>query len=75
MKKFRLPRKIKKKIRKGFYFYPMDEVRKTHMVAFPRDNQEDYDVYKSGILTDALDWIKTKNNETLPTTRRKMATL
>ena len=45
------------------------------MVAFPRDNQEDYDAYKSGILTDALDWIKTKNNETLPTTRRKMATL
>ena len=55
--KFRLPRKTKKKIRKGFYFYPKDE-RDCYLVAFPRKDQEDYDAFKKGILTNILDDLK-----------------
>ena len=57
MTKFRLPRKTKKKIRKGFYFYPKDE-RDFHLVAFPRQNQEDYNAFKKGILSNMLDDLK-----------------
>jgi hypothetical protein len=68
MKKFRLPRKTKKKMYKYGYFYPMDPIEKTYQMAFPRENQEDYDAYKQGILTNLLDDIKRlakeyKNNE------------
>ena len=55
--KFRLPRKTKKKIRKGFYFYPKDE-RGFYLVAFPRQNQEDYNAFKKGILSNMLDDLK-----------------
>ena len=61
--KFRLPRKTKKKIRKGFYFYPKDE-KDFYLVAFPRQNQEDYNAFKKGILTNMLDEIKQKHNST-----------
>ena len=40
------------------YFYPMDLIEKTYQMAFPRENQEDYDAYKQGILTNLLDDIK-----------------
>jgi hypothetical protein len=68
MEKFRLPRKTKKKMYKYGYFYPMDLIEKTYQMAFPRENQEDYDAYKQGILTNLLDDIKRlakeyKNNE------------
>ncbi len=61
--KFRLPRKTKKKIKKGFYFYPKDE-RDCYLVAFPRKDQEDYNAFKKGILTNMLDEIKQKHNST-----------
>jgi hypothetical protein len=55
MKKFRLPRKIKKVIKKGrLYLYPMDTEKRTYLVAWPSDNQEDYDAYRAGILEDSL---------------------
>jgi len=57
MAKFRLPRKTKKKIRKGFYFYPKDE-RDFYLVAFPRKDQEDYNAFKKGILSNMLDDLK-----------------
>jgi len=68
MKKFRLPRKIKKKIYRYGHFYPMDPIERTYQMVFPRENQEDYDAYKKGILTNLLDDIKRlakecKNNE------------
>jgi predicted YcjX-like family ATPase len=51
MKKFRLPRKIKKVVKKGMvYFYPMDEKEKTFLMAWPAENQKDYDAYKSGVV-------------------------
>lgn len=57
MSKFRLPRKTKKKIRKGFYLYPKDE-RDFYIVAFPRKDQEDYNAFKKGILSNMLDDLK-----------------
>ena len=57
MTKFRLPRKTKKKIRKGFYFYPKNE-RDCYLVAWPRKDQEDYNAFKKGILTNILDDLK-----------------
>jgi len=57
MTRFRLPRKIKKKVRKGFYFYPKDE-RDCCLVAWPRKDQEDYNAFKKGILTNILDDLK-----------------
>ena len=48
-KKFRLPRKIKKKLSKGMYFYPRDEKTKTTRMVFPTDSQEEYDAVKNGI--------------------------
>lgn len=52
IKKFRLPRKTKKKIGRGFYFYPMDPINKTYLVAWPKDSQEDYDAWRNGELID-----------------------
>lgn len=51
MKKFKLPRKIKKSISKGFYLYPPD-ISGGRMWAQPHKNQEDYDALKSGLLED-----------------------
>lgn len=58
--KFRIPRKKKKKIRKGFYLYPLDLKNNTYLSAFPKKNQEDYDAFKKGVLTNVLDEIKKK---------------
>ncbi len=49
MKKFRLPRKIKKIISKGFYLYP-SRSDGSRVWAQPTNNQKDYDALKSGLL-------------------------
>jgi len=64
MPKFRIPRKKKKKISKGFYLYPLDPIDNTYLSAFPKENQEDYDAFKKGILTNILDEIKEKYGKT-----------
>jgi hypothetical protein len=56
--KFRIPRKVKKKIKKDFWLYPMDEVEKTYMGANPHENQEDYDAFKRNELIGMLFNIK-----------------
>jgi hypothetical protein len=57
MKKFRLPRKIKKKLSGRIFLYqPEDDGSRT--VAFPKDNQVDYTAVKTGIATDFLREIK-----------------
>jgi hypothetical protein len=58
--KFRIPRKKKKKISAGFYLYPLNPINNTYLSAFPKENQEDYDAFKKGILSNLLDEIKTK---------------
>jgi hypothetical protein len=48
-KKFRLPRKTKKKLKKDFFTYPKSE-RNTYLVAWPYKYEEDYMAYKKGLL-------------------------
>ena len=48
-KKFRLPRKIKKKLKKDFFTYPKSE-RDTYLVAWPYKYEEDYIAYRKGLL-------------------------
>jgi hypothetical protein len=62
MKKFRLPRKIKKTVKKGgMYLYPMDEKEKTFLMAWPTENQKDFDAYKSGVVKSFLSELKSKH--------------
>jgi len=61
--KFRMPRKLKKKLKKDFWLYPMDPVEKNYLVANPEGNQEDYDAYKRGELSGLKDGIKRRRNE------------
>lgn len=49
MKKFRLPRKTKKRLRKGLWLYPPDE-KGCSLMASPYSSQKDYDAYKRGEL-------------------------
>jgi hypothetical protein len=48
-KKFRLPRKTKKKLKKDFFTYPKSE-RDTYLIAWPYKYEEDYIAYKKGLL-------------------------
>ena len=51
MSNFRLPRKIKKYLkRRMLYVYPQDPERKTYLVAWPHKYQQDYDAFRAGIL-------------------------
>ena len=49
MKKFRLPRKTKKRLKKDFFIYTKSE-RDTYLVAWPSKYEEDYIAYKKGLL-------------------------
>ena len=60
MKKFRLPRKIKKSLSKGFYLYPADSSG-GRMWARPHKSQEDYDAAKFGVLENMYEkWLRKK---------------
>lgn len=55
MKKFRLPRKLKKKLRKKIWLYPLDTKTNTYLMAWPSKYEKDFIAYKLGILKDILD--------------------
>ena len=46
-KKFRLPRKIKKKLKSDLFTYPKSE-RNTYLIAWPYKYEKDYVAYKKG---------------------------
>ena len=48
-KKFRLPRKIKKKLKNDLFSYPKSE-KDTYLIAWPQRLEEDYVAYKKGLL-------------------------
>lgn len=48
-KKFRLPRKLKKKLKNDFFTYPKSE-RNTYLLAWPYKYEKDYMDYKKGLL-------------------------
>lgn len=55
MKKFRLPRKLKKKLHKTMWLYPYDDSRQGYLMATPYDNEKDFKAYRLGILKDIMD--------------------
>ena len=48
-KKFRLPRKLKKKLKNNLFSYPKSE-RNTYLLAWPYKYEKDYMDYKKGLL-------------------------
>lgn len=50
MKKFRLPRKIKKKLKNNIWLYPPDE-KGSRVMAMPAKNQKEYDLLKHGEIS------------------------
>lgn len=61
MLKFRLPRKTKKKLKKGLWLYPADE-KGNSLMAFPWNSQKDYSAYKKEIVRNSFDHQRTKSN-------------
>jgi hypothetical protein len=55
--KFRLPRKIKKKLKNNFYSYPISE-KNTYLIAWPYKYEKDYIAYKKGLLRGLKELIK-----------------
>jgi hypothetical protein len=58
-KKFRIPRKIKKKVKKKILLYPSNS-RGSSVMAFPYKSQKDYNAYKNGELKSLLSKQKEK---------------
>ena len=52
--KFRLPRKIKRELKKGLWLYPADE-KGNSLMAWPTRYEKDYLAYKEGIVRDICD--------------------
>ena len=50
---FRLPRKIKKKLKKTIWLYPADK-NGNSLMAWPSHDQKDYNAVKQGIVRDIL---------------------
>lgn len=53
-KKFRIPRKIKKHLKKSLWLYPADDEGNS-LRATPSKKQEDYTAYKKGVLRNLFD--------------------
>lgn len=62
MDKFRLPRKIKKSLKKTMWLYPPDEKGNSRM-AWPTKSQKDYTAIKEGILRKFPDSTKAERKQ------------
>jgi hypothetical protein len=62
MRKFRIPRKIKKKLKGRWLFFPSKKDGSSQM-AFPCKKQEHYNAYKSGILRDMFSYTKEEKKQ------------
>jgi len=60
IKQFRLPRKIKKSLRKGLWLYPPDE-KGNSLMASPARSQEDFMAVKKGIARNLFDPEESKS--------------
>ena len=58
-KKFKLPRKTKKRLKKDFYTYPKSE-KNTYLIAWPYKDEEHYVAYKKGLLIGLKEELKKK---------------
>lgn len=62
MKKFRLPRKIKKALKKNIWIYPHDEDN-CYLMAWPTRSEEDYHAIKKGIVGKISDSTKASRKK------------
>ena len=62
MKKFRIPRKVKKKLKNRWLFFPKQPNGNSQM-AFPCKRQDHYDAYKQGILSDMFAYTKEEKKQ------------
>lgn len=69
MGKFRLPRKLKKKLKGKIFLYPSDG--EGSLMTFPTDNQKDYDAYKRGELERPFSFTKRSIKESNERFRNK----
>lgn len=60
MKKFRIPRKLKKSLKHGFWLYPADE-NGNYLQAYPDENEADFNAYKSRIIDSLKERIDKKD--------------
>jgi hypothetical protein len=54
MKRFRLPRKVKKSLKGHLWLYPADD-KGNSLMAFPTRSQEDFTALKKGIVRNLID--------------------
>lgn len=54
MKRFRLPRKIKKSLKGNLWLYPADE-KGNSLMSFPTRSQEDYTALMQGTVRNLID--------------------
>lgn len=69
IEKFRLPRKLKKRLKKGLWLYPSDE-NGNSLMANPHRSKKDYQAYKKGVLKNLID--KANSRKRRMEYRRKM---
>lgn len=55
MKPFKLPRKLKKKLKRGLWLYPLDEKTGRSLMASPYREERDFLAYKKGELRNLAD--------------------
>ena len=60
--KFRLPRKVKKKLKTELWLYPADQ-KGNRLMAFPYKKQEDYLAMKKGIVKSLFGWGSPEEKE------------
>jgi hypothetical protein len=61
MKQFRVPRKLKKKLKKDLWLYPMNPITKTYLMAHPYYDEKDFKAWKNKIVTGTLQTLKQKH--------------
>ncbi|WP_373056718.1 hypothetical protein [Zunongwangia sp. H14] len=69
MARFRIPRKLKKELKKGFWFYAPDE-NGSSLYASPARDIDDFKAYKKGMLSNLID--KHGSRQRLLEFRRKI---
>ncbi len=62
MKKFKIPRKLKKRLKKGFWLYNPDE-NGSSLMASPHRNKKDFIAYKKGMLRNLIDPYNSKKRQ------------
>lgn len=64
MKKLKIPRKLKKQLKKGIWFYPANE-HGNSLMASPHNDLQDFVSYKKDILRNLIDKSGSRHRQKL----------